>query len=182
MRKRTLGTEGSQGLNQRDLTNLNWDVITVKTWDILGESAQKDWNANENKLDSRDASIMFDGYESAEVLIHASEESKKDWILNSGCSFRMSANKDWFVSFEEIHGGIVLLRNNKACKITGKCTIKIRMFDGYDRYLKNVRYDPDLRRNLIYLGVLDSLGYVTNIESGNMRISKGAMVVMKGKL
>ena len=56
------------------------------------------------------------------------------------------------------------------------------MFDGCDRLLKNVRYVLDIRRNLISLDVLDSLGYKARIENGYMKIAKGSMTIMKGKL
>lgn len=46
--------------------------------------------------------------------------------------------------------------------------------------LQEVRFVPDLKRNLISLGVLDQLGYCFKSENGNPRVTKGSMVVMKG--
>jgi hypothetical protein len=51
------------------------------------------------------------------------------------------------------------MRNNVACKIVGISTIKIKMHDGIVRTLTNVRNIPDLKKNLISLDTLDSLGY-----------------------
>lgn len=76
----------------------------------------------------------------------------------------------------------MLLGNNKACKIAGIGSVNIKMHDGYDRVLTNVRYVPELRKNLITLGMLDNLGCLIKVENGYMKIIKGVMNVMKGKL
>ena len=61
--------------------------------------------------------MVLDGYDSVEVLVHLAQDTHQEWVLNSGCSFHMSPNYEWFQTFKEINGGIVLLCNNKACKI-----------------------------------------------------------------
>lgn len=73
----------------------------------------------------------------------------------------------------------VLLGNNKACKIKGEGTVRIRMYDGVDRILKNVRYVHELKRNLVSLGTLDSGGYTFKSENGVMKVMKGSLLVMK---
>jgi len=40
---------------------------------------------------------------------------------------------------------------------------------------------PDLKKNLISLGTLDSNSYKFSAEGGVLRVSKGSLVVMKGK-
>ena len=42
-----------------------------------------------------------------------------------------------------------------------------------------MRYLPNLRRNLISLGQLDSKGYTYKTEGRNIKITKGALVVIK---
>lgn len=39
---------------------------------------------------------------------------------------------------------------------------------------------PDLKRNLMYLGVLKQIGYVIKVESGIMDVIKGPIVIIKG--
>ena len=46
----------------------------------------------------------------------------------------------------------------------GVGTIQIRMFDGMVRELKEVRYVPQLKRNLISVGALESLGLGVSIK------------------
>ena len=60
-----------------------------------------------------------------------------------------------FKNFMSVYGGKVLLGNNLACKVTRIGTINIKMFDGVIRNLEQVRYITELKRNLIFLGMLD---------------------------
>jgi hypothetical protein len=53
------------------------------------------------------------------------------------------------------------------------------MFDGIIRTLTDVRHVPELKKNLISLGVLDSGGHKFTGQGGVLKVSKGALVVMK---
>jgi hypothetical protein len=65
--------------------------------------------------------------------------------------------------------------NNVAYKIVGIGTIKIRMHDRIVRtILKNVRHMPDLKKNLISLDTLDSIGYKYSSEDGVIWVSKSS--------
>ena len=48
------------------------------------------------------------------------------------------------------------------------------------RELKEVRYVPQLKRNLISVGALKTSDLVVSIREGVLKMSKGSMVVMKG--
>jgi hypothetical protein len=69
--------------------------------------------------------------------------------------------------------------NDISCKIVGIGRIKINMFDGIVRTLMDVRHVPELKRNLISLGVLDSGGYMITGQGGALKVCKGILVVMK---
>ena len=71
--------------------------------------------------------------------------------------------------------------NDATCAVIGIGIVKIKMFDGVVRVLSNVRHVPDLRKNLISLGVSDDLGYSYSSKGGIMKITKGALMVMKGQ-
>ena len=49
------------------------------------------------------------------------------------------------------------------------CTVHIKLFDGMIRELKDVRYVPQLKKNLISVGTLEAL-----------KMSSGSLVVLKG--
>nr|KYP46507.1 hypothetical protein KK1_031912 [Cajanus cajan] len=92
----------------------------------------------------------------------------------------MCLMKDFFETLELKETGVVLLRNNKACKVQGMSTVHLRMFDNYDILLQDVWYVPELKRILLLISMFDSLGYTTKVEHGMMKISNGALIVAKG--
>ncbi|KAK0591233.1 hypothetical protein LWI29_037324 [Acer saccharum] len=53
------------------------------------------------------------------------------------------------------------------------------MYDGMVRVFRNVRYVPNLKRNLISLGTLDEEGYAYKAERGVLKASKGSLVILK---
>lgn len=56
------------------------------------------------------------------------------------------------------------------------------MFDGSLKILKEVRYVPELKRNLISLGTLDKAGFSYKSENGILTVSKDSIVKLSGKL
>ena len=72
------------------------------------------------------------------------------------------------------------MSNNVSCKVADIGTVCIKMFDRVVRTLGDVRHVSDLKRNLISLSTLDAKGYKYTSERGVLKISKGAIVVMKG--
>uniref|UniRef100_A0A2N9GD91 Uncharacterized protein n=1 Tax=Fagus sylvatica TaxID=28930 RepID=A0A2N9GD91_FAGSY len=103
------------------------------------------------------------------------------WLLDSACSFHVTPHWNWFDTYKSINCGSVQMGNDAACTIIGMGTIKIKMSDGVVRTLEEVRHIPDMRKNLISLGTLDSKGYSYKSENGIMKVSKGAMIVMTGQ-
>lgn len=49
--------------------------------------------------------VLEDGYESANVLVFATHSSDKQWIMDLGCSFHMTPNKDWFKNCNKAEDG-----------------------------------------------------------------------------
>ena len=64
--------------------------------------------------------------------------------MDSGCSFHMMPNLEWFESYKEIVGSEVLLGNNKPCKVIRISLIRIKTRDGMERILSDVRHVPGL--------------------------------------
>ena len=92
----------------------------------------------------------------------------------------MTPNRNCFSSYIDKEGNSIVMENGAICKSKGIGSVQIRMFDGVVRTLTNVRYVPGLRKSLISLGQLDSLGCKIIIESDSLRVSKGVLVVIKG--
>lgn len=83
------------------------------------------------------------------------------------------------MTYESVNGCTVLMRNYVICKIVGISTIR-RMHDEFVRNLTNIRHILDLKKNIISLGILDSLGYKYSGEGRVIRVSNSSLVVMKG--
>ncbi|KAG8490262.1 hypothetical protein CXB51_016090 [Gossypium anomalum] len=126
---------------------------------------------------------VVEDYSNGELLVASVNDSKvsEEWILDSGCTFHMSPNQDWFTTYVTMSEGVVLMGNNASCKIADVGTIKVKMFDEVVKTLSDVRHVPELKRNLISLSTFDSKGYRYTAENRVLKISKGSLVVMKGQ-
>ena len=71
--------------------------------------------------------------------------------------------------------------NNSACKVLGIGDVRLSLNDGGTRILTEVRYIPELKRNLISLGTLDSGGCSFKAQGGVLKVTKGSMVILKGE-
>lgn len=94
--------------------------------------------------------------------------------MDSECSF------SWFEKFTNLHGGLVLLGNNKPCKIQGIRCVRFKFHDGIERIIQEVRFIPDLKRNLISLGELDRKGFLFRGENGMLEVMKDSRIIKRG--
>ncbi|GJX33968.1 retrotransposon protein, putative, ty1-copia subclass [Tanacetum coccineum] len=60
----------------------------------------------------------------------------------------------------------------------GESTMK----DSSSFVLENVRYIPELKRNLISLGTLDREGYTVKLQNGRVKVIKGSLMVLSGTM
>ena len=126
------------------------------------------------------ANVALSDDESDYALAITSACDSDVWILDSGCSHHMCPNRDWFTNLEVVKAGTVLLGNDYACDKKRVGTIKLKHHDGIVRELSNVWYVPALKKNLISLGALESNGFNVNMSDGVLKVTKGALVTMKG--
>ncbi|GJR57614.1 putative polyprotein [Tanacetum coccineum] len=143
------------------------DTITLE--DVRSKKGQVAAVAKDDSGSERDVVLSVVDYKGTLLV----------WIMDSACSFNMSPNQDWFVTYEEFDDGHVFMGNDSPCKVVGIGTIRIKMHDGVVRTLTDVRHVTDLKKNLISLGVLDSKGFNYTSENDVLHVSKGALAVMK---
>ncbi|GKE22157.1 retrovirus-related pol polyprotein from transposon TNT 1-94, partial [Tanacetum coccineum] len=117
-------------------------------------------------------------YDDSEVMTVMSAEALLDLIMDSGCSYHMTPRLDILFDFLECDGGSVLLGDNRECKIRGIDKVKVQLKDGSSFVLHNVRYIPELKRNLISLGTLKKEGYTVKMQSGKVKVINGSRVVL----
>jgi hypothetical protein len=141
---------------------------------------------DENEGSSKSANVMEDNSDDADgdmiSVASTSEHPVNSWILDLACSFHMTPNRDSFDTYMSVNFGIVTMGNGAHCKITGIGNIRIKMFDDMVRTLYDVRHVPEVEKNLISLGILDSNGYGYKSVGGVMKVTKSAMIVMKGQI
>jgi len=159
------------------------NLDTIKKIVLSSKKEKEDIMRKSQDEKSSLVSVAEETSTSQEVLsvIVFDARSRNEWVLDSGCSYHICPRRDWFLSYQPIDGGNVLMGNNMPCKKIGIGSIKIRMHDDIVRTLNNVRHMPDLKKKLISLGTLDSNGYKFSAEGGVLRVSKGSLIVMKGK-
>ncbi|KAH9779099.1 Integrase catalytic domain-containing protein [Citrus sinensis] len=106
--------------------------------------------------------------------------SSSEWILDTGATYHLCPIKEWFTDFSKLESGAVMMGNDQPCRTMGIGTIRLKMFDGMIRELKEVRFVPALKKNLISVGALEAKGYKVTIEDGTMKFTHGAMVILQG--
>lgn len=72
----------------------------------------------------------------------------------------------------------IILGNNQVCYIKGIGTVRLIMQDGSVKVLSDVRYIPDVKRNLISLGLLERKGRSFTSSGGRMEVRKGFNIVL----
>ena len=71
--------------------------------------------------------------------------------------------------------------NNNACNIARIGLVTMKLKDGTVKLLRNVRHVPHLKRNLISLGMLDSLGCEYKGKCGVFQVFMGSKEVLVGE-
>ncbi|KAH9685877.1 Integrase catalytic domain-containing protein [Citrus sinensis] len=106
--------------------------------------------------------------------------SLSEWILDTGATYHLCPIKEWFTDFRNLESGAVVMGNDQPCRTMGIGTIWFKMYNGMVKELKEVRYVPTLKKNLISMGVLEAKGYKVIIENGTMKFAYRAMVILQG--
>ena len=144
------------------------------------------WKKNCPKLQKREKAVsdacVAEGADDDDLALVGSCSTlhSDEWLMDSGCTFHMCPIKEWFVKLEELDGGVVYMGDDSSCKIFGIGSIRLRNHDGSTRLLTDVRYVPNLRKNLISLGALESKGFTMTIRDGVLKVTSGALLTMKG--
>ena len=104
-----------------------------------------------------------------------------NWVIDSGASFHVTSRVDFFTSYTEGDYGCVRMGNKGLSKIIGMGNICLETNLGCKLLLKDVRHVPDIRLNLISIGRLDDEGYNNHFGDGKWKLTKGSLVMAKGK-
>jgi hypothetical protein len=60
------------------------------------------------------------------------------WLVDSGASFHMTPQREWFCEYERYGGGNVFLGDDSTTRIMGQGKFKLRLIDGRIRTIPSV--------------------------------------------
>jgi hypothetical protein len=91
----------------------------------------------------------------------------------------MCPNKHLFLRLKEFDGGVMFMGNDDVCDIKRIGTIHLKMHNGIVKTLTEVRYVPDLKKNLFSLEVLESSGYKIIMHGRVLKAICGVLDALK---
>ncbi|GMJ01306.1 hypothetical protein HRI_003799800 [Hibiscus trionum] len=91
--------------------------------------------------------------------------------------------REWFSTYMSVNSGFVYLGDDRCCNIASAGEVRIKIYDSTIRTLCDVRHISDFKKNL-FLGTLHKNGLIPKADEDReiIRIVKGALTVMKGKI
>ncbi|KAC9819660.1 hypothetical protein E3N88_45208 [Mikania micrantha] len=107
-----------------------------------------------------------DGYDSCDVLMATEGNTGDGWVLDSGCSFHMTYLKDSFCNLEMKKQGTVKLGDDRSCDVIGIGDVVLKLNNGTEIKLNEVRYVPELKRSLISMGTFEKEGMYVCFKDG----------------
>ena len=137
------------------------------------------YKAQDQSSDTAATAVMADDDES-DALLAASEDGKSDWVLDSGSAYHLCRDREVFSTYAPCEGRI-WMANNTSSRVVGRGSVRFRMADGRSVTLTEVRHVPNLRKNLISIGMLDSKGCSFDASGGTLKVSKGNKEMLWGK-
>ena len=93
------------------------------------DKLQRKKNTPQDRNEDASKAIVAEVGGDVDVLLVMEKPIKlnDEWIMDTGCSYHVCPNQDWFSSYESIDGGVVLMGNNAPCKTIGIGIVRIRM-------------------------------------------------------
>ena len=102
--------------------------------------------------------------------------------MDSTTSYHCVPKREYFSTYKARDYGTVKMGNKSVSQIVGIGDICIQTSMGCTLTLKDVRHILDLRLNLISVYMMDKDGHNHFISSGNWKLTKGPLVVARGRL
>lgn len=124
---------------------------------------------------TEDFLIVYD----SDVINLANHETS--WVIDSGASTHATSRKDFFTSYTPGRFGFVKMGNDGEAEVVGIGDVCLETSNGSKLILKDVKHIPDIRLNLISTGKLDDDGYCNTFVNGQWKLTKGSMIVARGK-
>ncbi|KAI3756784.1 hypothetical protein L1987_56607 [Smallanthus sonchifolius] len=105
-------------------------------------------------------------------------ESVSKWQCSSPPEGSTDGYESADVLMEDL--GTVKLGDDRPCVIKGHGYVLLKLHNGTEVELKEVRYIHELTKNLISMGTFESAGFHVSLKNGKARVIKGYMVALSG--
>ena len=102
-------------------------------------------------------------------------------MVDTTSSFHITARRDFFSSYTSGSFGWVRMGNEAKCEIVGMGDVELETSIGCKLIMKDVRHVPEMRFSLISVGKLDDEGYHSHLGEGKWKITRGSLVLARGK-
>ncbi|XP_075515589.1 uncharacterized protein LOC142550237 [Primulina tabacum] len=142
--------EEEEGEVEQTSTNQLWSVTDAINLDIF-------------EFDKEEEMLLMSYVE----LYEAKREDA--WFLDSGCSHHMCGDQTMFNELNENFRHSVKLGNNTRMDVMGNGSVKL-LLDGVNHVVAEVYYIPELRNNLLSIGLLQERGLTILIKGGMCKI------------
>lgn len=115
------------------------------------------------------------------ILMASIQDTRNEWVMDSGASFHITPNREVLFDLKECSGGKVLMGNNTFSEINGVGKVRIKRPDRSIVILTDVKFMPNMGRNLISYGCLEKAG--CSYEGGDFSVKffKDGAEVLSGK-
>ncbi|KAK8527579.1 hypothetical protein V6N12_054785 [Hibiscus sabdariffa] len=146
-----------------------------------GSTSQSEVLVTENKGETEKKMIRV------EIKVEASQDrdirilSVIIVVIDIGASIHVTSRRDFFTSYTPGDFGVLKMGNDGLVSVTGMGDVGLVSNNGTKLILKDVRHAPDIRLNLISAGRLDDEGFCNTFSDGQWKLTKGSLVVARGK-
>ncbi|KAE8655983.1 Phosphatidylinositol/phosphatidylcholine transfer protein SFH1 [Hibiscus syriacus] len=153
--------------------------------DRQGHLKKDCWSLNKNSNPQGNTANTSDDGDAlcceASTTVEGRKRYADIWLIDLGATYHMTSRREWFHHYEPISGRSVYSCNDHALEIVGVGTIKLKMYDGTIKVVRDVRHVKGLKKNLLSYGLLDNNASKIETRKGIMKVFHGALVVLKGE-
>ena len=102
-------------------------------------------------------------------------------MIDSVASIHATPRKDFFTFYTSSDFGSVRMGKDVSAKAIGMVDVRLETSNGTVLFLKNVKHILDICMNLISIGKLDDEEFCNTFHDSQWKLTRGSMVVAKGK-
>lgn len=108
-------------------------------------------------------------------------EDVSEWWIDSGATRHVCNNRNSFTTYKPVEEGIVLyMGNSSSANVKGIGKVDLNFTSGKTVTLNDVYHVPEIRKNLVFGGLLNKHGFKLVFVSDKFVLTKGGTFVGKG--